>query len=212
MRYFQKVMRRADVDIAYSEGFSPHQKMSFASPLGVGLISRGEYFDIEINSLDKNKDYVKDMNDVMVDGFKIVSVKALEDGSKKAMSLIAAADYKVYFRDEYKLDINYKSKFDEFMSKEEIIVIKKTKKSEKEVDIKPMIYDYKVADDGIFLKLASGSENNLKPELVIEGFYKYLDKEFKDIYIINERLELYGNEDGNFVSLEDYGKDLSCID
>ncbi|SEP86795.1 radical SAM-linked protein [Lachnospiraceae bacterium RM5] len=212
MRYFQKVMRRADIDIAYSEGFSPHQKMSFASPLGVGLISRGEYFDIEINSLDKNKDYVKDMNDVMVDGFKIVSVKALEEGSKKAMSLIAAADYKVYFRDEYKLDINYKSKFDEFMSKEEIIVIKKTKKSEKEVDIKPMIYDYKVADDGIFLKLASGSENNLKPELVIEGFYKYLDKEFKDIYIINERLELYGNEDGNFVSLEDYGKDLSCID
>ncbi len=212
MRYFQKVMRRADIDIAYSEGFSPHQKMSFASPLGVGLISRGEYFDIEINSLDKNKDYVKDMNDVMVDGFKIVSIKALEEGSKKAMSLIAAADYKVYFRDEYKLDINYKSKFDEFMSKEEIIVIKKTKKSEKEVDIKPMIYDYKVADDGIFLKLASGSENNLKPELVIEGFYKYLDKEFKDIYIINERLELYGNEDGNFVSLEDYGKDLSCID
>lgn len=212
MRYFQKVMRRADIDIAYSEGFSPHQKMSFASPLGVGLISRGEYFDIEINSLDKNKDYVKDMNDVMVDGFKIVSVKALEDGSKKAMSLIAAADYKVYFRDEYKLDIDYKSKFDEFMSKEEIIVIKKTKKSEKEVDIKPMIYDYKAADDGIFLKLASGSENNLKPELVIEGFYKYLDKEFKDIYIINERLELYGNEDGNFVSLEDYGKDLSCID
>ena len=33
MRYFQKVMRRAEVDIRYSEGFSPHQIMSFASPL-----------------------------------------------------------------------------------------------------------------------------------------------------------------------------------
>ncbi len=31
MRYFQKVMRRADVDIRYSEGFSPHQIMSFAA-------------------------------------------------------------------------------------------------------------------------------------------------------------------------------------
>ena len=41
MRYFQKVMRRADVDIRYSEGFSPHQIMSFAAPLGVGLESRG---------------------------------------------------------------------------------------------------------------------------------------------------------------------------
>ena len=37
MRYFQKVMRRAEVDIRYSEGFSPHQIMSFASPLSVGL-------------------------------------------------------------------------------------------------------------------------------------------------------------------------------
>lgn len=41
MRYFQKVMRRADVDIRYSEGFSPHQIMSFAAPLGVGLTSNG---------------------------------------------------------------------------------------------------------------------------------------------------------------------------
>lgn len=42
MRYFQKAMRRADVDIRYSEGFSPHQIMSFAAPLGVGLTGSGE--------------------------------------------------------------------------------------------------------------------------------------------------------------------------
>ena len=30
VRYFQKVMRRGEIDVAYSEGFSPHQKMSFA--------------------------------------------------------------------------------------------------------------------------------------------------------------------------------------
>ena len=50
MRYFQKVMRRAEVDIRYSEGFSPHQIMSFASPLSVGLISHAEYVDIDVNS------------------------------------------------------------------------------------------------------------------------------------------------------------------
>ena len=36
MRYFQKAIRRAGIDIAYSEGFSPHQIMSFAAPLSVG--------------------------------------------------------------------------------------------------------------------------------------------------------------------------------
>ena len=37
MRYFQKVMRRAEVDIRYSEGFSPHQIMSFAAARSLDL-------------------------------------------------------------------------------------------------------------------------------------------------------------------------------
>ena len=51
MRFFQKMIRRADLDIAYSNGFSPHQIMSFAAPLGVGLESNGEYMDIEVHSV-----------------------------------------------------------------------------------------------------------------------------------------------------------------
>ena len=48
MRYFQKAMRRAGIPIAFSGGYSPHMIMSFANPLGVGLTSEGEYFDIEL--------------------------------------------------------------------------------------------------------------------------------------------------------------------
>ena len=55
VRYFQKVMRRSEVDVAYSEGFSPRQKMSFAAPLSVGVLSRGEYFDLEVNSTESSK-------------------------------------------------------------------------------------------------------------------------------------------------------------
>ena len=54
MRYFQKAIRRAEVDIAYSKGFSPHQIMSFAAPLGVGQTSESEYFDIELPSNSPN--------------------------------------------------------------------------------------------------------------------------------------------------------------
>ena len=49
MRYFQKANRRAELPIAYSEGFSPHQIMSFAAPLGMGLEGLAEYFDIRID-------------------------------------------------------------------------------------------------------------------------------------------------------------------
>ena len=58
MRFFQKVMRRADVDIRYSEGFSPHQIMSFAAPLGVGITSDGEYLDIEVHSTKSSEEMI----------------------------------------------------------------------------------------------------------------------------------------------------------
>lgn len=51
MRFFQKAIRRAGLDVAYSGGFSPHQIMSFASPLSVGTTSDGEYLDVEFWSL-----------------------------------------------------------------------------------------------------------------------------------------------------------------
>ena len=67
MRYFQKLIRRAGIDIAYSEGFNPHQKLSFAQPLGVGMLSEGEYVDIEVNSTFSSREAIKRMNDANVD-------------------------------------------------------------------------------------------------------------------------------------------------
>ena len=42
MRYFQKAIRRAELPIAYSGGFSPHMILSFAAPLGVGELQRNQ--------------------------------------------------------------------------------------------------------------------------------------------------------------------------
>ena len=50
MRYFQKAIRRAKIDICFSEGFSPHMIMSFASPLSLGVTSEAEYMDIRVKN------------------------------------------------------------------------------------------------------------------------------------------------------------------
>ena len=68
MRYFQKAIRRAGIDIAYSEGFSPHMIMSFAAPLGVGITSTGEYFDMEVKSAATSEDMKNRLNEAMVEG------------------------------------------------------------------------------------------------------------------------------------------------
>ena len=81
MRYFQKAMRRAEIDICYSEGFSPHQIMSFAAPLGVGITSDGEYLDIEVNSTRSSEASIKALNDTMVEGVEVTEYVKLPDNT-----------------------------------------------------------------------------------------------------------------------------------
>ena len=190
MRYFQKAIRRADIDIAYSEGFSPHMIMSFAAPLGVGLTSEGEYVDLQVNSCASSKAAVDALNSVMVDGMEVVSFKLLPETVKNAMASVAAADYFVNFREGYAPE-NWEEKFMAFLQKEEMLIVKKTKRSEAEVDLKPMLYKAEIRDGGIFMQVACGSVNNLKPELVMEAFAKEAGIELASFALEVCRLEVY---------------------
>ena len=73
MRFFQKMMRRAEIPIAFTGGYSPHMIMSFASPLGIGLTSDGEYVDIELTELIDSETAVRRMNAVTAEGIEILS-------------------------------------------------------------------------------------------------------------------------------------------
>lgn len=200
VRYFQKVMRRGEIDVAYSEGFSPHQKMSFAAPLSVGVLSKGEYFDMEVNSTLSTKEAIDRINEQNVEGVTVLSYKLLPDNAKNAMAVMSAADYFVY------TDIFTDDDITGFINQDSINVIKKTKKSEKEVDIKPLIYSIKKEDNGIFIKLAQGSAQNLKPELVVTALENFTQK--SDTSYIYERLDMYCTEDGELISLDDIGSDI----
>ena len=211
MRYFQKAIRRADIDIAYSEGFSPHMIMSFAAPLGVGLTSEGEYVDLQVNSCASSKAAVEALNSVMVDGMEVVSFKLLPETVKNAMASVAAADYFVNFREGYAPE-NWEEKFMAFLQKEEMLIVKKTKRSEAEVDLKPMLYKAEIRDGGIFMQVACGSVNNLKPELVMEAFAKEAGIDLAPFALEVCRLEVYadlGDETAKkLVPLEELGEDI----
>ncbi|MEG0687714.1 MAG: TIGR03936 family radical SAM-associated protein [Hungatella sp.] len=206
LRYFQKAMRRAEVDICYSEGFSPHQVMSFAAPLGVGLTGTGEYMDIEVHSTKDSKTMIRQLNAVMVDGIQILSYRKLEDDSKNAMSLVMAADYTISFYEPKKPQDSdeFFREMKRFYDQEQILIEKKTKKSEKEVNIKPLILDLHREHDSLFLKLATGSVENLKPELVLEAFYQFQHLEYPKCAFQIQREEVYGD----VMSLEEMGEDI----
>ena len=168
MRYFQKAMRRADIPIAFTKGFSPHMIMSFANPLGVGLTSDGEYFDIELIRPLASRDAIQRLNAVMADGIEIINfVQIPEDKKSTGMSIIEAADYLVFPKDG-KFPVSSEDLV-AFLFSEEILVVKQTKKSEKEVNIRPWILELEQRENSLFLKVRAGSSVNLKPELVVSA-------------------------------------------
>lgn len=200
MRYFQKALRRSGLPITFSKGFSPHPVMSFASPLGVGITSEGEYMDFSLDC-DVDPSRVKeDLNAQMADGVEILSAEE-KHSNKKAMAELSAASYLVYFKKvsgSFKPDYEFmKEQVDEkIRNAASLVVTKKTKKSEREVDLIPLIYDCDILhcfppekrdhyipdwryngfllsedDPVVYMKVCAASSDNLKPELLMNAVF-----------------------------------------
>ena len=227
MRFFQKALRRAKMDVAYSQGFNPHQIMSFASPLSVGLTSDGEYIDIEFVSLpsDDPDEVVQYLNTCMTDELFVTEMKVLPDKTRTSMALLNACDYMITVKKEeyfWKNMVNteggsvgefsLQETFEAFMQQPQIVILKKTKKSEKEMDIKPYIRQYAFdrqtfekkteealpklhnefdSEDCLFLQLTSGSSINIKPEHVLRAFEQYVQAQFQPYSYQIHRLQMY---------------------
>lgn len=83
------------------------------------------------------------------------------------------------------------------------------------MDIRPFIYQMEACDSGVFMQLASASSNYTKPELVMDTFVRWLDKEPQEFAYMIERREVYADagEDKNprFLPLEALGEKLSKL-
>ena len=223
MRLFQKAMRRADIPIAFTSGYSPHMIMSFAQPLGLGITSEGEYLDIELADKISSEDAVIQLNKTMPEGIDVVSFRQIDENKKSSgMTIVAAAEYLVLPKEAEGMalrennstkpvfPLDWNGQIEAFLEQPEIVVRKKTKRSEKDVDIKPMIYGFKVDTAGFCLRLAAGSEANLKPELVIRTFFSFLGEEDRKLHY--HRREIYARnsmpERAEYLPLEELGQEI----
>ena len=211
MRFFQKAIRRADIDIKYSEGFSPHQIMSFAAPLGVGIESSGEYMDIEVLSMTSTEDMKEVLNRVMVEGVEVLSVCVLPDNVKNAMASVAAASYRLKMKEgDFPID-DLKGKLQEFYKQEKIPYTKETKKSVVELDLKQGIYEIEVDEDGSICMLVNASSSgNIKPTMIFEKFCEFVGIEIPHSTYQVTRLETYTDlakegQKHNFIPLASVG-------
>lgn len=215
MRYFQKVMRRAEVDIAYTQGYSPHQIMTFAQPLGVGIESDGEYMDIRMNSYISCEDLKNAINSHSVPEIQALSVKILPENSGNAMASVAAAEYEIGFREgripaSIALDSNtvnlaaVNNSIKEFLSQDQIILVKEGKAGPREIDIKDRIYKFEWNNnENCFNAILDASSGyNIKPQALIDLFVTFLNDTLMQNALMIYRVDTYTRDDeGNLLSM-----------
>lgn len=170
IRLFTRIFHRADLPLAYSEGFNPHPKMSVLLPLSVGFESSCEYIDVELKEGVGMLDCMKKLKGKLPLGMEIPQITELNETSKKAKA-IRYASYE--FRFDSPLT---QEQADAFLELDTIEVIKKTKRSEGVANIRADIMDMYVTDEGVLCAVISaGSEANLKADLFVTALEKYID-------------------------------------
>ncbi|WP_411170728.1 TIGR03936 family radical SAM-associated protein [Clostridium sp. MB05] len=198
MRTIQRVIRRADLPMEYSKGFNPHMALSIAQPLSVGVYSDAEYMDIVLVEELEEKEIVDRLNAKTAAGIKFLTASKVinKEGEKKlpqTMALVDAARFtiKMLCSDSNKVESNMAK----LISEPEWNTIKKSKKGEKEVNLKTMIKEMKywINDDELILNvlISSGSREHLSPDLVAEYIKSNISEIIEDAFVDIKREEMY---------------------
>lgn len=163
----QRIMLRAGIDIWYTEGFNPQPKIVFAVPLPVGVESECEFMDIKINSYMSCEEIASRLSANFPDEMKIIDVYVPEVKLKNIIYI----DYEMEITSP-NVGENTANEIEELLSKD-VYVIKKSKGTEKEINVRDYIRSFSVKnEDGrikIYTVLCGGGDKNINPELVIEA-------------------------------------------
>ncbi len=145
-RLFQRAFRRADIPVAYSNGFNPHQQLSFATALTVGATSSGEWLDIKMDKEMDHEEFISRINAALPRGFGILEAFCIEEKYPSLSAVMAAAEYTVILRFAEAVDADDISNAIEKLLIDSIVVMKKTKAGMKNVDIRPMVYKMQLTE------------------------------------------------------------------
>jgi len=167
-RTFMRVITRSCIPAWYTKGFNPHAKLVFSTPLGVGAESECELLDIRIDRDMPLPEIMDRLNAELTDELRITDAYF----PKNDFLDIGYADYKIVVHTS-NANTETVDMIREILSSSPLMMTKKSKSGEKEIDIIPMIssFEAELCEGDIVIKatLKASSTEYLNPELLISA-------------------------------------------
>src|ERR1700751_306938 len=92
-RAFERGVRRAGLPVAYSAGFTPHPKISYAGGAPTGVASEAEYLSLALTSRNEAGVVRERLNAALPDGIDVIAVT--EDSGGLPASRLTASEWQV---------------------------------------------------------------------------------------------------------------------
>lgn len=213
-RTMERALRRAALPIAYTQGFNPHPRMSFASALATGSSSEGEFIDIELSEPMAPEVFVAQANRFCPPGLQLVEARVAPDKGDSLFSLIDVAAYRLTVKVPGVLGAGaVEQAAAAFLDRDVVEVEKETKRGTRLVNIRELVYSLAVetilpdpGGDAVLVnlrtQLQSGSQGSLKPEALLEGL-KLVDPALAPAELVGEhRLMLYHRDEATGALVE----------
>ena len=169
MRTVQRALRRSRLPVKYSRGFNPHIKLSFASPLSVGIAGEREIMDVSTESEIGEEAFAKALDRVMPPGMRVKAARMIDDQFPTLMKL--AAGFR--FRIEPDTDAQALAEaVEQLLSMDEYMAVRKTKSGENLNNIRPYIHTLEIRDGHLYFTALNLQSGSLKPSVVMEALFQ----------------------------------------
>lgn len=204
-RTMQRALRRSGLPIAYSNGFNPHIVMSFASALSSGIPGDAELLDVSLHSETTEEACMEAMNRVLPPALHVSRIRLVDDRFPKVSAALRQAEYRITLRGEDALKIA--NKIPDFLAQNEIMALRKTKRAETMVNIRPMIHlleaqmDTEAKTAVLTARVSFVEAATLKPDLLLSSLCTFSGVKLPKCEI--RRTCLLGERDGQSVPLID---------
>ena len=200
-RSVQRGLRRSGLPVAYSNGFSPHILVTFASALSTGACGKREIMDVTMAEDVSEAEFLERMNKAMPPEMQLSEARAVDRKHPSLPPLLRAARYDLLIRDEEQAKAIVAA-IPAMLARDTIPAMRKTKSTLKECDIKPLIFDLAGEGMHLYTTLVLTERESCKPGMLMEALAREAGIE-EEVRVLVTREAILGEDgDGKLVPLE----------
>jgi radical SAM-linked protein len=170
---WERALRRAQIPLAYSQGFNPRPKIQVASGLPLGTIGSAEILDIIVTDPVDPAAALARIAASLPDGLAIRSIDAVPLKTSSLQSLLRRANYRVTVETEL-ASTELVRRIETLLNADKVIQTRRRKKRNEEFDLRPWLHALRLEamQDGqavLVMQLTAGQFGNLRPEEVLKA-------------------------------------------